>query len=75
LVSAKGTIKLNLPSEQILTIEVHLVTKLHTSLVSESELEVLGAIIFFGSHCFLVVQPIAIYQNGLYLFKGTVNYL
>jgi hypothetical protein len=74
LPSAKGTIKLNLPSGRILTIEALLVPKLHTSLLSVSELEVTGAITFFGGHCFLVEQPIAIRQDGIYLFEGTVNY-
>jgi hypothetical protein len=74
LVSAKGTIKLNLPSGRILTIEALLVPKLHTSLLSVSELEATGAITFFGGHCFLAEQPVAIRQDSLYLFEGTVNY-
>jgi hypothetical protein len=59
LASAKGTIKLNLPSGRILTIEALLVPKLHTSLLSVSDLEATGAITFFGGHCFLAEQPIA----------------
>jgi hypothetical protein len=74
LASAKGTIKLNLPSGRILIIEALLVPKLHTSLLSVSELEATGAITFFGGHCFLAEQPIAIRQDGLYLFEETVNY-
>jgi hypothetical protein len=70
----KGTIKLNLPSGRILTIEAILVPKRHTLLLSVSELEATGAITFFGGHYFLAEQPIAIRQDGLYLFKGTVNY-
>jgi hypothetical protein len=74
LASAKGTIKLNLLSGRILTIEALLVPKLYTSLLSVSELKEIEAITFFGGHCFLAEQPIAICQDGLYLFKGTVNY-
>jgi hypothetical protein len=74
LASAKGTIKLNLPSGRILTIKALLVPKLHTSLLSVNELEATGAITFFGGHCFLAEQPIAIRQDGIYLFKRTVNY-
>jgi hypothetical protein len=74
LASAKGTIKLNLPSGRILTIDALLVPKLHTSLLSVSELEETGAITFFEGHCFLVRQPIAIPRDSLYHFEGTINY-
>jgi hypothetical protein len=74
LASAKGTIKLNLSSGRILTIEVLLVPKPHTSLLSVSDLEATETITFFEGHCFLVEQSIAILQDGLYLFEGTVNY-
>jgi hypothetical protein len=70
----KETIKLNLPSRRILTIEALLVPKLHTSLLSLSELEAIGGIILFGGDRLLVEQPIVIRQDGLYLFEGTVNY-
>jgi hypothetical protein len=59
-VLAIGTIKLNLLSRRILIIEVLLVPKLYTLLLSVSELEVIGAITFFEGHCFLAEQPIAI---------------
>jgi hypothetical protein len=74
LVSAKGTINLNLPSGRILIIEVLLVPKLYTSQVSVSKLEAIGAITFFGGHFFLAEQSIVIRQDGLYLFEGTINY-
>jgi hypothetical protein len=60
LASAKGTINLNLPSGRILTIEALLVPKLYMSLLSVSELEATAAITFFGGHCFLAEQPVAI---------------
>jgi hypothetical protein len=74
LASAKGTIKLNLPCGRMLTIEALLVPKLHTSLLSVSELEATGAITFFRGCCFLAGQPIATCRDGLYLFEGTINY-
>jgi hypothetical protein len=74
LASAKETIKLNLPAGRILTIEVPLVSKLYTSLLSVSKLKAIGAITFFGDLCFLAEQAITIGQESLYLFEGTVNF-
>jgi hypothetical protein len=69
LESAKGTIKLNLPSGRILTIKALIIPKLHRSLLSVSELKAIGAITFFGGLYILAEQPIEIHQDGLYLFK------
>jgi hypothetical protein len=74
LASAKETIKLNLPSERRLIIEALLLLKLHTLLLSVSELKAREVNIFFGNHCFFAEQPIAICQDGLYFFTETVNY-
>jgi hypothetical protein len=74
VISAKETIKLNLPSRNILIIEVLLVPELYILLLSVSELTVFLVIIFFEDHCFVAEQSIVIYQDILYCFKETVNY-
>lgn len=73
IASAKGIIKLSLPSGRTLTIEALLVPRLHTSLLSVSELAKTEYVQFFDDHCFLSGRAIGRRQGGIFNFLGTVK--
>lgn len=63
---AKGTLKLSLPSGRTLTIEALLVPRLHTSLLSVSELAKTEPVQFLGDSCLLSGQAVGKQHNGVF---------